>query len=132
MRKRTRRKPFSGLNLFQKAEIRRNWQIDNVKASIHALIGEDARALVLRAGAIVYGVISACEELGMKADDPDVCAVQKAAKALVDQSSKASVDEALRILIIDGLAACERLQPRLHPASILRATSEVMKARESR
>lgn len=132
MRKRTHRKPVTGLNLIQKAEIRRTWHADNVKASIHALIGEDARVLVQQAGGIIYGVISACKDAGIDGDDADVCAVHAAAKALVEQSSRANVDEALRVLIVDGLAASERLQPRLNPASILRAASEIVKANEGR
>jgi hypothetical protein len=118
------------LNLFQKAEIRRAWQADNVEASIHALIGEDAQALVQQAGGILYGVISACEDAGIDENDADVCAVHSAAKALVELSAKTEIDEALRAQIVDGLAACERLQPRLNPVSIQRAASEVMKASE--
>lgn len=132
MRKRTYRKPVVGLNLFEKAEIRRMWRADSVKASIHALIGEDAQALVQQAGAILYGVVSACDDAGMDGDDADVCAVHSAAKALVEQSSKTNIDETLRALIVDGLAACERLQPRLDPASIRRAATEIVKAGEDR
>jgi hypothetical protein len=128
VRKRTQRKPVTGLNLFQRAEIRRAWQADSVKASIHALIGDDAQALVQQAGGVVYGVISACEDAGINGEDADVCAVHSAAKALVALSCKSSVDETLRALIVDGLAACERLQPRLSPASIHRAASEFMRA----
>jgi hypothetical protein len=120
------------LNLFEKAEIRRTWQADNVKASIHALIGEDARALVQQAGGIIYGVISACEDAGIAGDEADECAVHDAAKALVEQSSQASIDETLRVRIVAGLAACERLQPRLNPASLLRPSSEILKASEDR
>jgi hypothetical protein len=61
-----------------------------------------------------------------------VCAVHDAAKALVQQSSQNDIDETLRMLIVDGLAACERLQPRLDPASILRATTEFIEASEGR
>lgn len=132
MRKRTRRKPVTGLNLYEKAEIRRDWQVDSVKASIHALIGNDARALVHQAGAILYGVISACEDAGIDGDDVDVCAVHDVAKALVEQSSKTSIDETSRVLIVEGLAAGERLRPRLNPASIQRAASEIVKLGEDR
>lgn len=128
MRKRTHRKPNTGLNLFQKATIRQAWHADSVQASIHAHIGEDARALVRQAGAIIYGVVSACEDAGIDGNDADVCAVHAGAKALVAQSSKADIDEALRALIVEGLAACERLQPKLDPVSIQRAADEVMKA----
>lgn len=131
MRKQTRRKPIIGLNLFQKAEIRKAWQAAHVKASIHALIGDDAQALVQQAGGIVCGVISACEKAGIDGNDADVCAVHSAAKALVEQSSKDDVDETLRVLIAAGLAACERLQPRLSPASIQRAVSRGTRANES-
>jgi len=100
MRKRTQRKPVTGFNLFQRAEIRRAWQADSVKASIHALIGDDAQALVQQAGGIVYGVISACEDAGIDDDDVDVFAVHSAAKALVELSSKTNVEDALRALIV--------------------------------
>ncbi|MGJ7538546.1 hypothetical protein [Variovorax sp. ZT5P30] len=132
MRKRTRRKPVIGLDPFQKAEIRRAWRADSVKAGIHALIGEDAQELVQQAGGILYGVISACDETGIEGDDADVSIVHTAARALLQQASKDTIDETLRASIVDGLAACERLQPRLDPASIQRAASEVMKAGQGR
>jgi hypothetical protein len=132
VRKQTRRKPVIGLNPFQKAEMRRAWQADNVQASIHVLIGEDARALVQHAEVIIYGVISACEDAGINGGDADVCAVHDAAKALVEQSSKPDIDEMLRPLIVEGLATCERLQSRLSPASLYRSACEVMKDRVPR
>lgn len=78
MRKGTRRKPVTGLNLFQKAEIRKAWQADHVEASIHVLIGDDVQALVQQAGAIIYGMVSACEDARI---DVDLCAVHSAAKS---------------------------------------------------
>lgn len=130
VRKGTRRKPVTGLNLFQKAEIRRAWQADHVKASIHALIGDDVQALVQQAGAIIYGVVSACEDASIDGDDADLCAVHNAAKALVGLSAEKEIEGAARGLIVDGLAACERLQPRFSPASIQRAAGEVLKTGE--
>ncbi|BEP54075.1 hypothetical protein GmRootV35_43470 [Variovorax sp. V35] len=130
VRKGTRRKPGTGLNLFQKAEIRRAWQADHVKASIHALIGDDVQALVQQAGAIIYGVVSACEDACIDGDDADLCAVHGAAKALVGLSAETAIDGAARVLVVDGLAACERLQPRLSPASIQRAAGEVVRGKE--
>ncbi|QFZ83513.1 hypothetical protein GFK26_12455 [Variovorax paradoxus] len=118
------------MNLFQKAEIRRAWQADHVKASIHALIGDDVQALVQQAGAIIYGVVSACEDAAIDGDDADLCAVHNAAKALVGLSAEKGIERAARELIVDGLAACERLQPRLSPASIQRAAGEVVKVNE--
>lgn len=126
MRKRTYRKSVIGLSPVHKAEIRRAWQADADRASLHAFIGEDPQALVQQAGGIVYTVLAACEDAGIKDDDPDVCTAHCAAKALVEQASKSQVDEALRKLIVEGLAACERLQPRLNPASLYRATFDVM------
>ncbi|MNL29795.1 hypothetical protein D3C87_1514940 [compost metagenome] len=103
---------------------------DTVQASIHALIGDDVQALVRQAGAIIYGVVSACEDASIDGDDADLCAVHDAAKALVGLSAETGVDGAARTLIVDGLAACERLQPRLSPASVQRAAAEVVKAYE--
>lgn len=130
MRKGARRKPVAGLNLFEKAEIRRAWQADHVRASIHALIGDDVQALVQQAGAIIYGVVSACEDAAIDGDDADLCAVHYAAKALVGLSAEKEIEGTARELIVDGLAACERLQPRLSPASIQRAAGEVVKVNE--
>lgn len=42
------------------------------------------------------------------------------------------IDRKLRELIIEGLAACERLQPRLDIASIHRAAQEVLHASKGR
>lgn len=130
MRKRTRRQPVTGLSLVHKAEIRRAWRADLDRASLHAFIGEDPQALMRQAGGIVYTVLTACEDAGIDGDDPDVCMVHDAAKALVEQSSKTHIEETLRKLIVDGLAACERLQPRLNPASLCRATLNVVQAEE--
>ena len=132
MRKRSRRKPVTGLSPVHKAEIRRTWQAGIDKASLHAFIGEDPRALMRQAGSIVYTVVTACEDAGIDGNDPDVCMVHDAAKALLEQSSKMHIEETLRKLIVDGLAACERLQPRLNPASLYRATLEVMPADDNR
>jgi len=130
VRKRTYRKPVTGLNLFQKAEIRRAWQADTVEASIHALIGEDVQALVRLAGAIIYGVVSACEDAGIDGDDADLRLVHSAAETLMALPVKTEIEGTARAVIVDGLAACERLHPRLSPASIQRAAGEVVKTCE--
>ncbi|MNV66109.1 hypothetical protein D3C71_1588470 [compost metagenome] len=103
---------------------------DTVQASIHALIGDDVQALVRQAGAIIYGVVSACEDAGVDGDDAGLCAVHSAAIALVGLSAETEIDGAARALIADGPAACEHLQPRLNPASIQRAANEILKAHE--
>lgn len=51
-------------------------------------------------------------------------------KALVGLSDETEIDEVARGVIVDGLAACERLQSRLDSASIQRAAGEIMKASE--
>ncbi|GER19520.1 hypothetical protein [Variovorax boronicumulans] len=80
--------------------------------------------------AIIYGVVSACEDAGIDGDDADLCAVHNAAKALVGLSIEKEIEGAARRQIVDGLTACERLQPRLSPASIQRAAGEVVKVNE--
>ncbi|WP_390349088.1 hypothetical protein ACFJIS_15180 [Variovorax boronicumulans] len=126
MRKHTRRKPITGLSPIQKAGIRRAWRADNDRASLHAFIGEDPQMLVQQAGGIMYTVLAACEDAGIEGDDPDLCIVHNAGKALVELASRIHIDEPLRKSIVDGLAACERLEPRLNAASLYRATFDVM------
>lgn len=84
--------------------------------------------LVQQAGGILYVVIFACEEARMGDEDADVRSVFAASKALVQLSPETGIGEELRAVVIDGLAACERLQPRLDIASIHRATQEVLQA----
>lgn len=84
--------------------------------------------LVQQAGGILYAVIFACEEARMGDEDADVRSVFVASKALVQLTPETGIDEKLRELIIEGLAACERLQPRLDIVSIHRATQEVLQA----
>lgn len=87
--------------------------------------------LVQQAGGIMYTVLAACEGASIKDDDPDLCMVHNAAKALVELSSRVHIDEFLRKPIVDGLAACERLEPRLTAAALYRATFDVMPPEKS-
>lgn len=128
MRKRTRRTPVSGLNPYQKAVVRRAWQADNVKASIHALIGQDVKELTRQAGGIIYAVMAACEDAGIEKDDPDVRILYAAGEAILGLAKETEIDAPQRELIAAGLAAGERLQPRLSLASIHRAAHDVEKA----
>lgn len=88
--------------------------------------------LVQQAGGILYAVIFACEEASIGDEDTDVRSVFAASKALVQLTPESGIGEELRALIIEGLAACERLQPRLDITSIHRATQEIVLAGKGR
>ncbi|MFZ3121555.1 MAG: hypothetical protein WA159_24925 [Variovorax sp.] len=128
MGRHNRRQSATGLSPLQKAYVRQAWRADCVNAGIHAFIGEDVPMLVQQAGGILSVVIFACEEARMGDEDADVRSVFVASKALVQLTPETGIDEKLRELIIEGLAACERLQPRLDIVSIHRATQEVLQA----
>lgn len=128
MRKQTRRKPLTGLTPYEKAVVRRAWEADIVDASIHAFIGLDVRGLMQRAGGIIYAVMSACEEAGIEQSEPDVQLLHEAGAAILEMPGQTAIDRAQRDRVIAGLAASERLQPRLDTLSIRRAALEISKA----
>ncbi|RTQ32820.1 hypothetical protein EJP69_19065 [Variovorax gossypii] len=128
MRKRTHRKPVTGLAPYQKALFRRAWEADNVRAGIHAFIGEDAKALTQRAGRVIYAVVAGCEQAGIPDDDPDVRILHDAGRAILELRGQAEIGDQHRKRIISGLAAGERLLPRLDPAAVRGAALELAKA----
>lgn len=117
-----------GLSPLQKVFVRQAWRAACVDAGIHAFTGEHVSMLVRQAGGVLYAVIFACEEAGIGDEDAALRSVFEASKALMQLTPEAAIDERLRELIIEGLAASERLQPRLDIASIHRASQEVLQA----
>lgn len=130
MRKRTHRKPVTGMNPFQKAVARRAWQADSVRAGIHAFIGEDVVALTQLAGGVIYAMVAGCEEAGIGDDDPDVLLLHDAGRAILELAKQSEIGGPHRKRIIAGLAAGERLMPRLNLAALTGAAREVGKASE--
>lgn len=128
MRKRTHRKPVTGLDPYQKALFRRAWEADNVSAGIHAFIGEDAKALTQRAGGVIYAVVAGCEQAGIPDDDPDVLILHDAGRTILELGGQVEIGAQHRARIVSGLAAGERLLPRLDPAALRDAALELAKA----
>lgn len=125
MRKQTRRKPVTGVTPYEKAVIRRAWEADVVDASIHAFIGQDVWGLTQRAGGIIYAVMTACEDAGIEQDEPDVQLLHEAGKTILGLAGQPGIDTSARNRVIAGLAASERLQPRLDTMSIRRAAMDL-------
>lgn len=118
MRKRTHRKSVTGLNPYQKAVFRRAWEADNVRAGIHAFIGQDAKALIQHAGGIIYAVVAGCEEAGIQDDDPEVQILHDAGRAILELRGQTEISAQHRQRIVAGLAAGDRLLPRLNPTAL--------------
>lgn len=132
MRKRTHRKPVTGLDPYQKALFRRAWEADNVSAGIHAFIGEDSKALTQRAGRVIYAIVAGCEQAGISDDDPDVRILHDAGRAILELRGQTEIGDQHRKRIVSGLAAGERLFPRLDPAAVRDAALELAKASSDR
>lgn len=132
MRKRTPRKPVTGLNPYQKAIFRRAWETDNVRAGIHAFIGQDAKALIQHAGSVIYAVVAGCEQAGIRDDDPEVRLLHDAGRAILELRGQSEISEQHRERIVAGLAAGDRLQLRLAPAALYDAALELANAGSDR
>lgn len=119
---------MTGLTPYEKAVVRRAWEADIVDASIHAFIGLDVGGLTQRAGGIIYAVMTACEDAGIEQNEPDMQLLHEAGEAILELAGQSRIDTSQRDRVIAGLAASERLQPRLDTLSIRRAAVEVSKA----
>ena len=83
------------------------------RAGLHAYTGGDAGAVVDAAGRLIYVVAHACGLHGLQ-DEPEARILRGCANALGDLAATPQALEQQRQSIISGLAAVERLMPRLH------------------
>jgi hypothetical protein len=101
------------LNPVARAMIVQQWKQGAVTGRIHALIGDDPKLLVKGAGRVFFVVLGACAACGIDQGEPDVRILMGAVNAVHEQVDEPRITDLRRASIVSGLAACERLLPRL-------------------
>lgn len=91
---------------------------------LQAYIGEDAARVANMAGRLVYIVCHAAGVHGL-GESPEARILAGTANALADLAQDPDSIEAQRGAIVSGLAAIDRLMPKLHPLSMAAGALEL-------
>ncbi|MNY13082.1 hypothetical protein D3C86_1461980 [compost metagenome] len=98
-----------GLGLVRRAVIEKEWHATNVRAQIHAILGDDGNQFVNAAGRVLYVVLGALIAEEVDADLPDVRILRGACNALYEQAGEPDIQPMRRASMRSGLEACDRL-----------------------
>lgn len=117
-----RKKRTISISPVERAVIAQKWRKDAVNARIHALIGEDSKALVRLAGSMFFVAAGAVNLADLPRDDVDVRILRGAINAMAEQASDTVISAEHRIAIDVGLQAVGRIVERVvHQAVTLAA-----------
>lgn len=120
------------LSLVERALIEKRWHATNVRAQIHAILGDDSGQFVNAAGRVLFVVLDALAAEDLDHTIPDVRIVRGACNALYEQAGEPSIDPVRRASLRSGLEACERLISGLHRKSLIDAACDLeLKLRNS-
>lgn len=104
-----RRTQGCAINMVERAVIANQWRQNVATARIHAIMGENAHALVEQSGKVFFVVLGAAIEQGLSAELPDIRILRGAANAVHDQAGVEPIDPTRRASILAGLEAAVRL-----------------------
>jgi len=114
-----------GLNLMEKAMIRKDWSIASTSAQIHAFTGNDASLVLDKAGRVLYVILGAAATSGYDRQHVDFRIVLGAINALHDQAGNPVLSELIRGSIIAGLYAAERIRASLNEDQIFKMACDL-------
>jgi hypothetical protein len=120
-----RSRTHARLSLIERAMIEKQWHATAVSAQIHALIGDDSREMVNKAGRVMYVALGAAIAEELDPDMPEIRILRGACNAVYDQAGEPEIPAARRASIVSGLEACERLIPALERKSLIDAACEL-------
>lgn len=119
------KKKQRGLNMVERALIAQKWRQQAVDAKIHALIGDNSKAMVQSAGRMLYVALGAAMQEQLTADDPDIRVIRGAVNAVHDQVDEAVIADERRASILSGLHAVGRIVARVSAAAITNAACDL-------
>lgn len=119
------KKKQRGLNMVERALIAQKWRQQAVDAKIHALIGDNSKAMVQSAGRMLYVALGAAMQEQFTAEDPDIRVIRGAVNAVHDQADEPVIQEERRASILSGLHAVGRIVGRVPVASITDAACDL-------
>ena len=97
------------LSLIERALVEKEWHATNVRAQIHAILGDDRDEFVNTSGRVLYVVLGALIADQVDPDLPEVRIVRGACNALYEQAGAPTIADERRASIRAGLEACDRL-----------------------
>jgi hypothetical protein len=115
----------AGLGLIERALIEKQWRETNVRAQIHAILGDDSDQFVNAAGRVLYVVLGALIAEEVNPEMPEVRIVRGACNALYEQAGEPDIEPARRAAMRSGLEACDRLLGGLPRKSLTDAACEL-------
>lgn len=114
-----------GLNMVERAVIAAQWRQNVATARIHAIMGENAQALVNQAGRVFFVVLGAAIEHKVDQDLPEIRIIRGAVNATHDQAGVEPIDPARRASILAGLEAAVRLLDVLSYPAVVRSACDL-------
>ena len=121
----TKRRTAPAVNLVERAVIAQRWREHVATARIHALMGENAQALVNQAGRVFFVVLGAAMHKGMAEDQREIRIIRGAVNATHDQAEEEPINPLRRASIHAGLEAAVRLLPELPHAALVQVACEL-------
>lgn len=123
MKRKNRTKTLSPV---ERALIAAQWRGNVSTARIHALMGDDADALVNQSGKVLYVVLGAALLEGVNYDDtPDMRIMRGAVNALEEQAEVEKIDELRRKSLLSGLEAAARMLEVLSYPSVVKSACDL-------
>lgn len=118
------RKPRT-LSPVERAVIAAQWRKNVAASQIHAMIGDDSRAMVDRAGQVMFVVLGAALIEKMQDDHPEIRIIRGAVNALHDQAGEPVIDPLRRASIRSGLEACARMLEVLPYPAVVKSACDL-------
>lgn len=120
-----RRQPSTSVHPVERALIAQQWRQNVATARIHALMGDNAQALVNQAGRVFFVVLGAAMQEGMSDDQRELRIIRGAVNATHDQAGVEPIDPVRRASILAGLEAAVVLLGVLPYPAVVRAACEL-------
>ncbi|WP_416406511.1 hypothetical protein RCH27_08480 [Paracidovorax citrulli] len=125
-----RRQPSAAVNMVERALIAHEWRANVATARIHALMGENPKALVNQAGRVFFVVLGAAMQQQLHEDQREIRIIRGAVNAVHDQAGVEPIDPMRRASILAGLETAVQLLAALpYPAIVQSACDLAAKLR---
>ncbi len=120
-----RRQSPTSVHPVERALIAQQWRQNVATARIHALMGDNAQALVNQAGRVFFVVIGAAMQESMPDDQREIRIIRGAVNATHDQAGVEPIDPVRRASILAGLEAAVVLLGVLPYPAVVRSACEL-------